>query len=206
MSWIDITAPLNASIAEWPGDTPFTYGVVVSKEESGSVNIGKLEMSTHIGTHIDAPFHFDDAGKTVDELDIDRYIGTATVVELTGKDEFTIEDFKDKKIEGSILLVKTTDVLTRTEFPDEVPTLQLEAVAYLKDKGIRLFGVDVPSVDKVDSKDMSVHHELYKHDIMIIENIVLSRVKEGVYDFIGLPLNIEGADGSPVRAVLKERG
>ena len=75
--WIDITQPLNQRIAEWPGDTPFSYEVTVTKEQSGSVNIGKLTMSTHIGTHTDAPFHYDDDGLKILELPVDLYIGTA---------------------------------------------------------------------------------------------------------------------------------
>ncbi len=206
MSWIDISAALNHQVAEWPGDTPFSYSIPVTKADSGSVNIGRLEMSTHIGTHIDAPFHFDNDGKTVEQLDINNYIGTATVVHLEGIEEISAKALKDFSITGHILLIKTGAARDKTIFPDDVPTLTQEAVDYLADNDVTLFGIDVPSVDKITSKTLDVHHTLHKNHIMIIENIVLDDVVPGVYDFIALPLKITGADGSPVRAVIKPKG
>lgn len=82
--WIDISQPLNNDIATWPGDTPFSYEVSWSKEDSGSVNVGKLTMSIHTGTHIDAPFHFDNDGKKVLDLDIHVYVGAARVIDVSG--------------------------------------------------------------------------------------------------------------------------
>ncbi|WP_219914180.1 cyclase family protein, partial [Bacillus paranthracis] len=81
--WIDISQPLNNDIATWPGDTPFSYEVSWSKEESGSVNVGKLTMSIHTGTHIDAPFHFDNDGKKVLDLDIQVYVGPTRIIDVS---------------------------------------------------------------------------------------------------------------------------
>lgn len=206
MSWIDISAALNHQVAEWPGDTPFSYSIPVTKADSGSVNIGRLEMSTHIGTHIDAPFHFDNDGKTVEQLDINNYIGTATVVHLEGIEEISAKALKDFSITGHILLIKTGAARDKSIFPDDVPTLTQEAVDYLADNDVKLFGIDVPSVDKITSKMLDVHHALHAKNIMIIENIILDDIAPGVYDFIALPLKITGADGSPVRAVIKPKG
>ncbi|HIW13731.1 MAG TPA: arylformamidase [Candidatus Salinicoccus stercoripullorum] len=201
--WIDISQTLEHSIAHWPEDTPFSYTTPVTKGQSGSVNIGKIETSTHIGTHIDAPFHFDDAGAKVDELDINRYIGDATVIEVMDREVITKEDLGRFDIRGPVLLVKTKERTAQEVFPDTVPVLDEQAVEYIAGKGVRLFGVDVTSVDPVDSKTLNNHHQLHENDIMIIENTVLEEVGEGYYDFIALPLKIRGADGSPVRAVLR---
>lgn len=206
MSWIDISVELNENVAEWPGDTPFNFTLPVTKADSGSVNIGRLEMSTHFGTHIDAPFHFDNDGKTVEQLDINNYIGIATVIDLENIEEITRESLEVFKITGHILLVKTGMAKDKSVFPGDVPTLSLDAIDYLKDNNVKLFGIDVPSVDKITSKTLDVHHALHKKNIMIIENIVLDDVNPGVYDFIALPLKIKGADGSPVRAVIKHKG
>ena len=206
MSWIDISIELSQDVAEWPGDTPFSFTLPVTKADSGSVNIGKLEMSTHIGTHIDAPFHFDNDGKTVEALDINNYIGIATIIDLENKVEITRESLEAFKISGQILLIKTNAANDKSAFPKDVPTLTQDAIDYLAENNVKLFGIDVPSVDKITSKTLAVHHALHERDIMIIENIVLDGVKPGDYEFIALPLKIKGADGSPVRAVIKRRG
>lgn len=207
--WIDISIELSSNVAEWPGDTPFRLETPVTKEMSGSVNIGKITTSTHIGTHVDAPFHFDNDGQTIESLDVNRYIGDATIIELTRdqtqNNQITITDLQSHEIRGTILLIKTTAAKDKTVFPSEVPTLTLEAVTYLNEIGIKLFGIDVPSVDLVDSKTLNIHHALHKNDIMIIENVVLDKTPSGYYDFIGLPLKIKGADGSPVRAVVRRK-
>lgn len=204
MTWIDISIELSNHVAEWPGDTPFTFETPVTKEMSGSVNIGKVTTSTHIGTHVDAPYHFDNDGDTIDLLDVNRYIGDATVVEID-KTQITASDLKTVNIQGSILLIKSNAATDKSIFPEEVPTLTVDAVDYLYELGIKLFGIDVPSVDHVNSKTLEIHHALHAHDIMIIENVVLDDVTSGLYDFIGLPLKIKGADGSPVRAVVRRK-
>lgn len=205
MSWIDITIELSSHVAEWPGDTPFQFETPVTKEMSGSVNIGKIVTSTHIGTHVDAPYHFDNDGETIEQLDVNRYIGDATIIEVSSREEITVADLEQHDIQGTILLIKTSGAKDKTKFPEDVPTLTLEAVTYLQEKRIKLFGIDVPSVDKVNSKSLDVHHALNKNDIMIIENIVLDETPNGYYDFIALPLKIKGADGSPVRAVVRRK-
>src|SRR5699024_2075771 len=201
-----ITQTLDERIASWPEDTPFNYSLPVTKAKSGSVNIGKIETSTHIGTHIDAPFHFDDDGIKVDELNIDRYIGDAAVIEVMDKKEITAEDLKASDISGTILLIKTKGEADREYFPPEVPVLSKGAVDYIAQIGIKLFGVDVLSVDDIDSKTLDIHHKLHQNDIMIIENVVLEDVRPGLYDFIALPLKIKDADGSPVRAAIRPKG
>lgn len=204
--WIDITQTLESSIAHWPEDTPFTYEIPVTKADSGSVNIGKIETSTHIGTHIDAPFHFDDNGVRVDDLDINRYIGDATVIEVMDKALITEEVLKNFDIKGTILLIRTKEKANQEIFPETIPVLTEKAIEYIARIGIELFGIDVTSVDPIDSKTLDNHHKLYRNDIMIIENAVLEDVTAGYYDFVALPLKIKGADGSPVRAALRLQG
>ena len=204
--WIDITQTLTNDIAHWPEDTPFNFEVPVTKKDTGSVNIGKVTTSTHIGTHIDAPFHFDDRGETVEALDINRYIGEATIIEVYDQAQITEALLFEHDIKGTILLVKTQQSYETGVFPEEVPVLSEEAVNYISSIGIKLFGIDVQSVDNIDSKDLKIHHTLYENDIMIIENVVLEEAPGGYYDFIALPLKIEGADGSLVRAAVRKRG
>ncbi|WPK10341.1 arylformamidase [Lysinibacillus louembei] len=204
MGWIDITQPLNQNIATWSGDTKFRYETVATKEQTGSVNVGMLQMSLHSGTHMDAPFHFDNDGCTFEHLDLERCIGKVVVVECLDNDFIEVTHVRGKLTGVKAVFFKTKAIANAHIFPEEVPTLTLETVAYLKECGIQLIGVDVPSVDKVASKELPIHHALAKSDIYIVENLLLEYIKAGRYDMIVLPLLIEGADGSPVRAVIKE--
>lgn len=202
--WIDITQPLNRHIAEWPGDTPFSYEVAVSKEQSGSVNIGKLTMSTHIGTHTDAPFHYDDEGLKILQLPVDLYIGKAVLVDVTGVRCVTRADLEPFDFCGAErLLLRTGSHPSPSEFPESFTVISEDVGPLLKERGVRLIGVDTPSVDSETSKELLGHHSLYRNDVIIIENLVLHSLEAGQYELIALPLALEDADGSPVRAVVR---
>ncbi|WP_042225040.1 arylformamidase [Oceanobacillus manasiensis] len=203
-NWIDISQPLTNDMAHWPGDTPFQYSLTFSKEETGSVNIGQMTASLHTGTHVDAPFHYDSKGNTIDMLDLERYIGEAIVVDVSHTDEVNLEVLKQTELKGRTrVLLKTSLPNNPKRFPDTMPTIAPDIAAYLQEKGVTLLGVDIPSVDHTDSKELATHHALYQHDINILENIMLDNVEAGLYELIALPLAIHGADGSPVRAVIR---
>lgn len=202
--WIDISQPLQNNCAEWPGDTPFNYEVAFKKEDTGSVNIGKLTTSTHMGTHIDAPFHFSNEGEKVHELPVDLYIGHARVIDLTGVSEVGYAELVNVDFGGAEkILLKTGKREDFTVFPADFVTIQADLAPLLKERGVRLIGIDSPSVDPEMSKTLDAHHALYENNVMILENIVLDEVEAGDYELIALPLKIVGADGSPVRAVLR---
>lgn len=202
--WIDISQPLTNDIRHWPGDTPFTYEVAFLKQQTGSVNIGKITTSLHTGTHIDAPFHFVDDGMQVHQLDINMYIGKARVIDVSNYESIGKEELAKSSLEGvSRLLLRTSTIDNPTKFPKSIPYLREDIGAFLQEKGIFLIGVDVPSVDPLDSKELKAHHALHQHGVHILENVVLAHVKPGDYELIALPLSIHGADGSPVRAVIR---
>jgi arylformamidase len=201
---IDISEPLRGGMPVWPGDTEFSFELGWTKEQSGSVNVGRLTMSTHTGTHVDAPFHFDDEGLKVIELDPGVYVGPARVIEAPGEDGIGAKELRQHALEGvSRLLVKTGSWRDRNVFPERINYLRPDAAPFLAEKGIRLLGVDVPSVDPIDSKDLPAHHALRSNGIHILEGAVLHGVEPGDYELISLPLALQGADGSPVRAVLR---
>lgn len=202
--WIDITQPLQKDIAEWPGDTPFSYEVAVSKEQSGSVNIGKLTMSTHIGTHTDAPFHYDSEGLKILDLPVDLYIGRACLIDVTGVECVQRKHLEKVDFKGAErLLLKTGSHPAPQKFPEQFTVIGEDVGPLLKERGVRLIGVDTPSVDSEHSKDLPGHHSLYRNDVIIIENLVLHSLEPGQYELIALPLALEEADGSPVRAVIR---
>lgn len=134
--WIDISQPLQNDIAEWPGDTPFTYEVAFVKADTGSVNIGKMTTSTHMGTHIDAPFHFDDNGKRVLDLPIDLYIGRARVIDVTGAESVGRAELEGIDFGGAErILLKTGSRPDANVFPKEFTVLRADIGSLLKERG-----------------------------------------------------------------------
>ncbi|MDY0406116.1 arylformamidase [Virgibacillus sp. 179-BFC.A HS] len=204
-NWIDISQPLSKAVRTWPGDAPFSFALSATKEETGSVNIGELKMSVHTGTHIDAPFHFDNNGKKVHELNPAIYIGKARVIDVTGHERIGKAELETFSLDGvKRLLLRTENHNDPTVFPEKYAVLRDDIGPYLKEKGIFLIGLDSPSVDPVDSKELTAHHALHQNGVYILENIMLGNVKPGDYELIAVPLAIEGADGSPVRALLRK--
>lgn len=204
MTWIDISQPLTNDIGHWPGVTPFSYSLTHTKQQIGSANIGKITTCLHTGTHVDAPFHFDDDGKTIDQLPIEPFIGRSRVVDVSHLKEITPKDFHKTCFEQvGRLLLKTSLPNNPKKFPEDIPKLDPSLAPFLQKQGVKLLGVDLPSVDPLTSKELPTHHALHQHGIHILENIMLDQVKEGLYELIAIPLAIHGADGSPVRAVMK---
>lgn len=201
-SIIDISMALDATTPEWPGDTPFAYRLSVTKQQSGSVNIGELQSSTHIGTHIDAPFHYDEQGLKIDELPLDVYLTTAQVMDVTGLEQVKLDDLDELKQGVSAVLLKTASWQDRSEFPGAWPVFDPAIAEWMQANGVRLLGVDVPSVDPETSKELPMHHAMNRNGRFILEGIVLDDVAAGVYQLAALPLKIRGGEGSPVRAVL----
>lgn len=200
----DISRPLKRGMPTWPGDTPFQYEVSWPKSDSGSVNVGKLTMSIHTGTHVDSPFHFDDEGRKITDLDLNLYVGQAKLVDVAGRTSIGADDLANVDLTGiTRLLLRTSSWSDPDQFPETICYLRPDLAPFLAKQGIRLIGVDVPSVDPLDSKELPAHHGLHQHDIHILEGLWLENVEPGIYELIALPLQIEEADGSPVRAVLR---
>ena len=159
----------------------------------------------HTGTHADAPFHFDSGAPRMEQLDVNIFIGDAYVADCTGVREIGPEHMEGIDFQGAPrLLLKTVPSISET-FPMVIPVIKPELASYLKKRGVFLLGVDNPSVDSIDSKQVAAHHALYQNGITIVEGLVLEQVNPGLYDFIALPLKVEGADGAPVRAVIRKK-
>lgn len=203
--WIDISLPLIAQLAVWPGDTPFHFSLSSKIDGENIANVGMLTMSTHTGTHIDAPFHVDNKGKQVHELDLDLYIGTAQIIDASQLTSIGAKELAEYNLEQTQRLLIRTNKLDRDlyQFPAQITHLRPDAAPYLAEKGIRLIGVDTPSVDSLDSEDLKTHHALFHHGIHILENIRLDHVHMGICELSAVPLALQNGDGSPVRAVIR---
>lgn len=211
MELFDISRTLTKQIAPWPGDVGFEFKLNGRIAEGSSVNLGMISMSVHNGTHADARFHFEDNGWMMEEAQLETYFGPAVVVDLSAKygdgamPQMQVSDLESAGDD----IRRTRRVLLKTNvwrdwhvFPAAIPTIASDVPAWLQARGVKLLGVDVPSVDEITSKDLPNHHALGAAGISIIESLDLSSIVAGVYQFIALPLKIAGADGSPVRAIL----
>ena len=197
---IDISRPLSNSTANWPGDTPFDFSLPVRRAAGTGINVGAFNASTHFGTHLDAPFHFTDSTETIDQLDLRVCYGDALVIDVRDQSLIGPELLPDTLPKR--VLLRTDSWLSSSEFPISIPTLSLEAVRKLAAQDVTLVGVDVPSVDQMDSKDLRVHHALYQAGITILESLFLANVAPGSYLLAAFPLLISGGDAAPARAVL----
>ena len=200
---IDISRPLSAGTACWPGDVPFSFRLGWKIADGASVNVGAIETSVHTATHCDAPFHFDDAGATVDAIPLDVFVGPCWVVDVRD----CLDNWERKLTWHHAftprILFRTSRWPETARFPDRIPSMTTDFVFRLWKDGIKLVGVDLPSVDPLDSKTLDVHHAHRRHGITNLERLWLEDVPEGRYELNALPLRIAGADGSPVRAVLR---
>ena len=203
--WIDITQTMKTGMPNWPGDTAFSFGLAYTKQQTGSVNIGKIETSLHTGTHADAPFHFNNSAPTLEQLDVNTFIGDCVVIDCRGVEVITASFLQSFDFHGvARVLLKTVDAISE-QFPEVIPVIAADVASFLKHCGVVLLGVDNPSVDMLTSKELAAHHALYEHHVQIIEGLDLSQIEPGLYDLICLPLKIEGADGAPVRAVIRKK-
>jgi arylformamidase len=208
----DISRTLSKDLAEWPGDEPFHYRLTTEIPKGQTVNLGAITMSVHNGTHADARFHFDPNGESIEKVPLDVYLGRATVVDLAQsflqskeKHLITTEDLRPNAEDiaaTSRVLVKTGRWSDSTVFPNQIPVIAADVPAWLQKNGVKLLGLDLPSMDEIDSKSLQNHHALARAGIAIVESLDLGGVPPGIYDFAALPLKIAGGDGAPLRAVL----
>jgi arylformamidase len=208
----DVSRMLSNDLAEWPGDEPFHFKLTKEISKRDSVNLGAMNMSVHNGTHADARFHFEAHGQSMEKAPLEVYLGRAVVVDLADKFSaskekhlITVEDLHphaEEIAETSRILVKTGRWSDSTVFPNQIPVIAADVPSWLQKNGVKLLGLDVPSVDEIDSKSLQNHHALAAAAVAIIESLDLSRVSRGIYNLAALPLKIAGGDGAPMRAVL----
>jgi arylformamidase len=182
---------------------PFSFRLGATIAGGASVNVGSITTSVHTATHCDAPFHINDNRATVERMVLDAFVGPAWVADVRGvarwRDRLEGLDFTDTRR----VVFHTGGWPDTTRFPESIPVMEPDLPDWLAERGVWLIGVDLPSVDPLDSKTLDIHHALGACGITILEGLWLELVPAGRYELIALPLKIFGADGSPVRAVLR---
>ncbi len=205
MRIFDISRPLGPSTVVWPGDVEVTLDRTMSRAAGEMVNTGVLRTSLHAATHMDAPRHLLDEGSSVEEVDLSRCMGPARVVDVGGAGSIGPGFLPD--LSGVSRVLFKTD-RSRTPIggphPSSFAALEPATAAALADGGVVLVGVDTPSIDPADSETLPAHEVLLGREVVVLENLWFGEVAAGDYELIALPLRLEGGDGSPVRAVLRE--
>ena len=197
MTIIDITRSLAGNALVYPGDTPPQF----SQRDAGLYLISELRLSSHSGTHIDAPVHYLKTGPTVDELPLSHLVGPCRVLDVSGAGPLIdAEDLKDR-IGGCKRILFRTGFSQCSVFREDYPSLTRDAAHYLTSQGTLCVGIDSFSIEQFDC-DGSVHRELLGKGCFIIELLDLSRVPEGEYTLVALPLKLAGIDGAPARVIL----
>jgi arylformamidase len=204
----DISEPIEPASATFPGDTPFAQEWVMRQERGGSCNVSTIRMSVHVGTHTDAPLHFDVAGADIASVDLAAYLGPCRVVDVRGAGSparIAAAALTPELLRGAQrILFRTRDDHDHRRWDPSFTALGADAARVLVAAGVRLVGIDTPSIDDADSKGLDGHHVLYEGGVAILENIDLRAVPPGDYELIALPLRIVDGDSSPVRAILRE--
>ena len=203
MKIIDISPLINESIAVWPGDVPYSRSVALDVESGDNITLSAIHTSVHLGAHTDAPNHYAKSRKGIASRRLETYYGPAQVIRVNlARGSRIRPEHIDEAIEAERVLFATGSFPDPNHFNRDFCSLSADLIHCLHELGVRLVGIDTPSIDLCDDKELESHTAIDHHDMAILEGIVLDDVEEGLYTLAAFPLKLEGADASPVRAVL----
>ncbi len=202
----DVTPSVSADLDVWPGDTPPTREVLLDMARGDNLTLSTLHATVHLGAHADAPSHYGLDAAPIEQRSLDPYLGPCQVVRVAARRGHRIEPQEiASPIRAERVLLATGTFPDPTRWNEDFAALSPALVDHLHEQGAVLIGIDTPSVDLFDSKDLPAHRRFLAHDMAILEGLVLSEVPEGVYELIALPLPLVGFDASPVRAILRTK-
>lgn len=194
---IDITREIAPGMTVYPGDIPPGF----DQKDPGQYLISDLTLSTHTGTHIDAPSHYLKNDETIDKVRLENLTGECRVIDVSGvTGEIRVADIKGR-LKGTKMLLLRTGYRDDGNFNPRYTSPGLDAARELSRQGITFLGTDAPSIEKFNGSG-DIHRELLGKGIIIIEFLDLEGIREGTYRIIALPLKLKGLDGSPARVIL----
>lgn len=200
----DLTPPITTSLAVWPGDTRPSREILLEIESGASVTLSTLHATVHLGAHADGPNHYGAGAQSIDQRMLDYYLGRCQVIHVSATRGRRIQAGEIKAtIDAPRILLATGTYPDSERFNEDFAALSPELIDSLHSKGVITIGVDTPSVDLFDSKDLPAHKAFLRNDMAILEGLVLNAVPEGFYELIALPLRLVGFDASPIRAILR---
>lgn len=200
----DISPAVSPTLKVWPGDTPLSREVLCDMARGDNITLSTLRATVHLGAHADAPSHYGRSAPTIEQRPLNLYWGTCQVihVKVTRRQRVSTAALPTD-IRAERILIATATYPDPTSFNEDFAALAPELVDFLCDRGVRLVGIDTPSVDLFDSKDLPAHNRFLAHDMAILEGLVLDGVPDGLYELCAIPLKLVGFDASPVRALLR---
>jgi arylformamidase len=210
---IDISQPVKSDSAAYPGDTPFQKEIVLTFEKSGLVNLTRLTMSPHVGTHVDAPSHIKGEltgdASTVGQMSLEPFIGPALVLDLAPCREaitWSLVEPRLKEIKqlSERVLFRTQEKIRYEVFEDSYAFFTTEVIDELHRRGVKLMGIDVPSVDRVGATYLEAHCQLDRFGMVWLESLDLCQAHPGEFYLVALPIKFMELEASPLRAVLLE--
>ncbi len=207
MKLIDVTVPLDASLATYPGNTPFSLEPIKCMASGDSSNVSSIHMSAHCGTHVDAPRHFYDNGGDADGLALDMLIGRTRVIEVTSRTAIEAADLSAFDLSEDIrVLIKTSNsrLWSDPAFHKDYVGVAESGAKYLVEHGVKLVGVDYLSVEQFRFPGAPAHHILLGAGTIVIEGLNLRDIEPGIYEMYCLPLRVVDSDGAPARVVLRK--
>ncbi len=202
----DISPPVHAGAPVFPGDTPYRQQWAATIGPDCPVNVSEITLSPHVGAHADAPLHYAPDGASIGHTDLAPFLGPCRVVHAIGCGPLVEWAHIAHAIDATLpprVLVRTYVRAPVDHWDPQLTAYAPATVERLAALGVRLIGIDTASIDPADSKTLDSHQTIRRHDMRVLENLVLDEVPEGDYELIALPLKLTTADASPVRAVLR---
>ena len=205
MTLWDISPALRPGTPAFPGDTPYAEERTWTIGPDCPVNVGAITLSTHAGSHADAPLHYDAGGAPAGEFDLTRFIGPARVIDMRGVGPLVRPEHLATALATPIrrLLLRTWERMPQDRWEPDFTAIDPAAIALMAAHGVDLIGTDAASVDPATSKTLDAHLTVRRHGMLILENLVLDEVPAGDYELIALPLKLTNMDAAPLRAVLR---
>ena len=208
MPIFDISLTLSPTLPTWPGDPGIELDLVESMDKGAGANVTRMNMGVHTGTHVDAPHHFLNDGRTVEQLPLDVLTGPCYVIQLPdGVEAITSEVLERTEITSGMkrLLFGTRNshlwAKGETKFQTDFVAITEDGAEWLVKRGVQLVGVDYLSVAPYE-EGVPTHEILLRAGVVVVEGLNLAKVIRGFYDLYCLPLKIAGSDGAPARAIL----
>lgn len=200
---IDISPAISPAIAVWPGDMPFRRDVALDMADGAHMTLSCVTTTLHVGAHADAPSHFGREGDGIAARPLSLYYGPCQVLRVqVARGARVLPTDLTEPIRAPRVLFATGTFPDPTTWNVDFASLSPELITHLHGAGVRLVGIDTPSVDPFDSAALESHQALLHHDMANLEGLVLAHVEPGLYTLVALPLRLEGCDASPVRAAL----
>jgi arylformamidase len=203
----DVSVPISNSIPVWPGDPAIQLSAKshLSRDGTHTVRLTAIQMGSHTGTHVDAPYHMIEHGKRLHELPLETFTGKATVFEIPAArsvGRMQLEALHWNGVERVLFKTENSKHWQDGRFYENFVYLEPDGADFLAERQLRLVGIDYLSIDKFKSESHPSHFALLTKDIVILEGLNLSAVAAGEYWLVALPLNLHDGDGAPTRVFL----